>query len=120
MKQVTVNGKEILIVPVPEDYHSPSVRQDSICPQLQLLGSIGELWITDLPSGSWLLLGKGDEITEEQWGKIIESYYYSGETRFHNYTSNKKFLDTATESSLSLIRSHSFEPTKVIILLKTD
>lgn len=72
------------------------------------LGDMGDRsFMRSLPSGNWTLLGRFEEITEEQWKGIVESifdraykdYAYSGPAGYgYPFT-----LQTATASARSLI-----------------
>jgi len=78
----------------------------------------------DLPPGSWSILGKGNEITEEQWKTIVGIEWFEDDDEyFYIYEPDGKvrsnlFYDTAIESGLSLLKSKSLNPESIIILIK--
>lgn len=64
----------------------------------------------------WLLLGRGNEITNDQWHEIVTNYGMNG---YHNYQ-GEKLLKNAKESGLSLIRSEGYEPGEVVLLVNSS
>lgn len=70
----------------------------------------------ELHGNSCQIIGKGNELTENQWEEIIERWD-SG--RYNDYSRHLARVDTATESGHSLIKSHSMKPEQVLILKAT-
>ena len=68
------------------------------------------------PPGSWQLLGRVSEISEEVAATLVERWD-SG--RWNDYSRHLARVNTATESLASLLRSHGFEPEETV-LLKAD
>lgn len=92
----------------------------------KVFGEEGNMWSEGfrLPEGTWQIIGKGDELTEEQWNGIVDDYWQPGEfigwTK-RDYTCpdpNVSSFDTAIESGHSLLKSLSLEPGKTLILKK--
>jgi hypothetical protein len=110
MLSKTINGKEYLFVEVPAwakvfEVGNTSIYYSDGEPQ-------GEWRVPKLPSrGKYEVIGKASELTEEQWGEIVEPVSFAGKTYFHNYlASSRDFRDiveaafgTAKESGLSLL-----------------
>lgn len=69
-----------------------------------------------LPPGSWQLLGRVSEISEEVAATLVERWD-SG--IWNDYSRHLARVNTATESLASLLRSHGFEPEETV-LLKAD
>lgn len=71
----------------------------------------------NIPPGSYTLIGKGSEITEEVAKGIVQQHAYG----YRNYTPNmtvKFAYKTALESFDSLLRSHGKEPGTTVVLKK--
>lgn len=75
----------------------------------------------DLPSGVWQILGRGSELTEEQWKQgslnwieIVDEVGYRDYTRYEDF----RYFKTATESGLSLLKSKNLNPDNALILIK--
>jgi hypothetical protein len=83
-----------------------------------------------LPEGYWGIAGRPNNLTEEQWEKIVDWYEDSNDSSYdpqYNVTTYFKVFtdyvtgddfDTAIESGLSLLASKNIDPGKVIILIK--
>jgi hypothetical protein len=73
-----------------------------------------------LPSGQWQLIGKADELTEEQANWIVESdnpSQHSDKVIYRDYLGVKE-KDTALESLSTLLTSHSLTASTTVILRK--
>jgi hypothetical protein len=108
----SLGGKEYLFLNVPEQGHSFKLDDDQdIYYFLGPLRKVRYLVFDGLPDGYWLIIGKASELTEEQWGEIVDPVSFAGKTYFHNYlASSRDFrdiveaaFDTAKESGLSLL-----------------
>lgn len=103
MKQVTENGIDYLLIKVPH-------------------------WVKGhkyaAPPGRWQILGKATEITEEVAKGLIKQQMGGG--KFYDYSIEGSslgqygcyILSTATESLLSFVRHHGFEPGECLVLRK--
>lgn len=102
----------ILIVPVPKgrDWY---FMNDLIC---FFNDNDNDVWI-DLPPGPWRTVGRAKELTEGQWRGVVP-VLPSG-IRWANYEHPERLLLSATESGMSLLRSHGIDPeSNPIILIK--
>lgn len=77
-----------------------------------------------LPSGSYTLIGKSNEISEEGWKGIVESIFieeyvaydaYDCHTDYKNYCGGVGFY-SALKSGLSLLTHHNLNETTTVIL----
>lgn len=105
----------ILIVPLPED-REWYFMTDVIC---LFNDTEKDIWI-DLPPGPWRIVGRAKELTEEQWGRVVNCFGANG---YFNYEVGTQYIEallpTATESGFSLLRSHGIEPeSNPLILVK--
>ena len=85
-------------------------------------------YLAELPIGSWQILGRGNELTEDQWETVVESkVYYDGDPPglgavkyYRDYPDDleESCIFTAAESGQSLLASEDVDPSKVIILVK--
>ena len=117
MTPITIGTNTLLFVDVPEDYHSFRIEHN----QVWYYGSIGEVKNQDLPEGSWQIIGKGSEITEDLAGELVEYWTEDAEgqithwSEFKNYI-GKEWFSMAIDSLHSLIQSQGKEPEKVLVL----
>lgn len=112
---ITINNKTLELVEVPEDAKDIEVIDgNSVIPaMLHWKGSAAVM----LSPGSYTLLFKASEATEQQAGEIVE--YRNEVTRgYVDYGKISWLFTTATESLHSLIRSLGMEVDKTIILKK--
>lgn len=115
MKQITINGRVLGIVDVPEDAYGFSLYIDG----LYWLVDRGTLWgeLHSMTKGNWSILGRLNDITEEQAAGIVE--------RFHNGYRDYDIPDNrmaasllkATESLQSFFQSHGIKGNPLILLL---
>lgn len=130
-----------IAVTVPEDAKDPWMleRPD---PQLayylpnKSFGEEGNMWSESikLPPGNWKILGKGSDLSEEQWKGIVEAFThkmgYFGDSNkaekivlYMNYMIERPVPVTflycdAKDSGLSLLKSKGLNP-DVLILTNT-
>lgn len=84
-----------------------------------------------LPSGSWQILGKAKELTDDQWKSIVDDISFLRPNPYNierdevvecwqDYTDETEQLVcyTPTESGLSLLKSKSLNPGTTLILIK--
>lgn len=93
--------KEVLIIELPRlcDYDA----------------SARKLWVKDTQSGeeltvkgSWGVLGKPDEIREDDAGELVDKREYDFGTCYRHYSDKTVYAKTATESLLSAIETVIF------------
>lgn len=84
----------------------------------------GHYEYVELSAGKWELVGKGSEVTEEQWEGIVDKEYFEDDSEYYYiYEKDNKvranlFYDTAVESGLSWLKSLNHDPDTTIILIK--
>lgn len=106
----------ILIVPVPEGSGCEQIKKDGTLLVYSNAGQ-GHTFI-DLPLGLWRIVGRAKELAEEQWHKII-----GGQLKQMPYPDFElvfNWFDTATESGMSLLRSHGIDPETNPLILKRE
>lgn len=130
------NGKKICLVEMPEDareiaiHYSNHWTNDDI-EKLVFLSSIQDPLkcggdMIHLPPGSWSILGKGEQLSEEQCKEIVGKEYFEDDSEhWFVYEKGGKiksdlFYATATESGHSLLASNGFEPNKTLILVSDE
>ncbi len=130
MEAYTLNGKEVLVVDVPPQ--SNAIRFFGFDNHLEWVNDYGESESKDLPPGDWQPLGKGSEISNDQWKDLVESdRYYDGHPEDHGLGEVTYYRDypnelhescifSASESGLSWIRSIGKDPEKVYLLIKKE
>jgi hypothetical protein len=109
MLSKTINGKTYLFVEVPET--AKIYRIQKLMSSWLLMDDDRIFQPQPLGDGDFSIIGKASELTEEQWGEIVEPVSFAGKTYFHNYlASSRDFRDiveaafgTAKESGLSLL-----------------
>lgn len=78
--------------------------------------------LIELPPGSWSILGKGNELTEEQWNGIVEQIVVmSGDDLidgFKDYCDPVHGYVSPIPSGLSLLKSKGLNPETTLILQK--
>jgi hypothetical protein len=67
-------------------------------------------------SGEYSIIGVSDELTEEQYGEIVDSFGGLSDLWFKNYVKNNWTKTTALESFHSLLRSKGLE--RVVVIKK--
>lgn len=124
MKQIQLPSGEYLGVKVPEGAFNFQVHSD---------GAL--MWFYDhfenggikLPPGNWEPVGLASELRPEQWREIVSTHHSICISKewmpvFTDYESenfkNGKWILSATNSGLSLIRSHKMEPETTFICKK--
>jgi hypothetical protein len=74
-----------------------------------------------LPKGSWSILGMSDKLSEDEWKKVVDyeinpmEDYFEG-AKDYSKDSDNYLCDTATESSLSLLKSKGIEVPHLILV----
>lgn len=118
----TLNGKNVLLVEVPEDY-----RRGVICNQLLIFDS---RWITLPRDIDWRILGKGlaSDVTEEEARGVVESKedvvydrqeQRSKETLYMDYEYGLySGLMSAIESLNSFLTLHGYDPKQCVVLIQ--
>lgn len=65
---------------------------------------------------SYSIIGKGDELKEKDWRKIVKkNEEYNGIWIYYDYVAGRA-LHTATESGLSLLKSKGLNPSTSLII----
>ena len=114
MTQLSIKGKEILLVEVIADVNLRVYNG-----KLKYGGNRGGLFILDLPPGNWRILGSGKagEITGDQWKDVVDSIW--NETIYYkNYNEDDLWYFMPTESGHSLLSHHGYEVNRTVILIK--
>ena len=125
MKQLNWNGKDVLLVEVPEGGKGVLIEPNN-----------GRLWIRTfditggtinvklLKHGNWqLAFASPLSPTEEEAREFVGRTYHGLETLYINYMTNQRWyiLKDVIKSLKSRIRSEGFEqPERVVILTKTQ
>jgi hypothetical protein len=113
MKQITITTAkaQILIVDLPlgSDFHK--VNNGNVLEYDPMTNPIeGEWSYSKLPEGSWQLLGKASELSEEQWRMIVawntQGNMAANEKPFYDYDMDMFRLNTAVESGSSLLSAN--------------
>lgn len=116
-----------IAVIVPEDASGFLVSNAQLDNDLVYLKDGSYKYIASLPGeiGNWKILGRGNDLTEEQWKGIVAQFVYKspfggdgGETKYNDYTCDRvdALFKTATESGLSLLKAHNLEPDVLILV----
>lgn len=130
MTPVTILNDNSIAVQLPETAIDPWMLERND-PQLgyyipnKTFGEEGNMWSESikLPEGNWSILGRPEEMTEEQWKRVVlydinpMQDYFEGAMDYGLSYENFN-LDTCFESGLSLLKSKNIDPSKVIILIK--
>lgn len=109
----------ILIVPVPEDARGFRIHIEKV-DWLFFWTKTGwdDIDSQQLPPGTWRIVGRFKELTEDDWHKII-----GGQLKQMPYPDFElvfNWFDTATESGMSLLRSKGIDPESNPIILKKE
>lgn len=129
MKHIKLTTGEYLLVEVPEDAKNFTIIEShSYFKSPRVEHSVGGV---NLPTdGQWKIIGRASEIKEHGWQSLIEMnvvVHDNGHTwdefyRDYNNPSqivvSEYSLQTATESGLSLIKSHSMNPSTTLLIKK--
>lgn len=118
MKEITINGKRILLVEVSETDIEYALYF-FIGTDNQLYYNWGQLdvLLRSLPPGSWqLLFADPLHPTEEEAAGVIPNQYGVGKC-YENFGAGHPCFDTALESWNSLVTSHGFTPGRVVPLV---
>lgn len=119
MTQINLPSLTILCFDVPEGatWFDITIAQGVMPPQLQYnFGALrfGREYI-ELPSGSWQILGRLDEITEEQAKGIVQSHTVYGSELYRNYETNG-FSVTAIESLHSTLKANQIDGNPLLLI----
>lgn len=96
--KIKTDKKEILVLDVPENAKNIIVRQNDH--QSDAWYDIDDVsQIVNLPNGKWQYIGSPSKVTEKQWRGIVDYPVYWS-------TLTKQYEGNATESGLSLLKSH--------------
>lgn len=77
--------------------------------------------IIKIPEGNWRILGKANELTEEQWKEVVPEIHKGAYVNCDKKTRSWKdynwdfYTDTATESGASLLKFHELENPLILI-----
>ncbi len=117
MKELTLpSGKYLLVdgIPAGKELMLTYVYGD---PDLLYKdGEGGVVFVKTLPLAEWQLIGKGGEISEEQWKGIVETEYIEDIGHFPiDYETEESDCSSYTESGLSLLRSHGMNENTIIL-----
>lgn len=125
MSKITVLNEKAIAVHVTETANNFSIYEQELMftdkkPDDPYPLGLDDLDGIDLPPGSWQILGRPEEITEEQWKGIVDTYPDDGCGGFAymDYTSCVNGFETAKESGLDLLKSKGLNPESIIILIK--
>lgn len=133
MSKITQLNDKAWCTEVPDwskDWYITNIHADNdlVCPSKYG----GVHWIGMLPPGSYSILGKGNEITEDQWKGVVDKdertvtngtrdTLISGFKDYERHGGSSIFMvkRTATESGISLLKSKGLNPKTTFILVKT-
>ncbi len=121
MTPLTLPSGKYLLVTVPEDALDIEVIPDKVdasWPDYLKFVSLKEDMCAHwrLPPGRWQLIGKGGELSEEQWKGIVETEYIEDIGHFPiDYETEESDCSSYTESGLSLLRSHGMNENTIIL-----
>lgn len=135
MKQINVNGKELLLVEVPQnnarDFKLVSSLRIEKIHVLDMFNSslyfkfdndwYGHVHLDGISIQDWRILGSGkaSEITEDEWAKTAEAFVLgTALIGYCNYGRGEHWIKSATESGHSLLSLHGFKPETTVILIK--
>lgn len=127
MSIVNSLNEKAIAVEVPEDLSDPILS--SVDGKQYIIADKGDssnpefyMSTEPLPPGSWSILGKGNELTEEQWNGIVEQIVVmSGDDLidgFKDYCDPVHGYVSPIPSGLSLLKSKGLNPTTTLILIK--
>lgn len=118
------NGREYLLIPIPEgdfelirNQDNPNIQQIQLPTDL-FRGHLQNYESFDLPPGNWSIVGKASELSEQQASELVERHEYIHDNNacyYHNY--DLPFgLPTAKESLSSLLSSLGMGEGNTLIL----
>lgn len=117
MSKITTLNEKAIAVQIPEELRRPMIHYNQLW-----LCKKGTTWrrsFCDLPEGPYEILGRPEEITEEQWKGIVERAMPFGRVgRYMDYEYPDSAFYEAKTSGLSLLKSKSLEGASIIILIK--
>lgn len=122
---MTVNDN-ILIVPVPDDSNSLEIVDNNVSGGFCIMMLRGKpdyaCEYIQLPPGTWRIVGRAKELTEEQWRNVVRKVFDSP-TLYADFSNSLGItympMFPATESGFSLLRSHGIDPeSNPLILIK--
>lgn len=81
-------------------------------------GYNGNSW--ELPKGTWILLGKANDLTETEWRNVdLDKCKNFPDNFWRLYDMDDIYVsDNAKDSGLSLLKSKSLDPSTSVILIK--
>lgn len=116
MTRTTVNGKDILVVEVPDEAKHPTLVEGKMFLwKTPITGNESyPISSVDLPPGQWEIVLDTAEAVEKDYEKIVQ---WEGEEYF-DYVFNVRLWNSAKESFMSLIFSLYLRTDKRYIVLK--
>lgn len=126
MSKITELNEKAIAVEVPEDADNFDYFEEKNDLWFELLDKnctpIASDFIS-LQEGRYSILGRPEDLTEEQWKGIVERLNtFVGDNSQHIDVYVDYYKDyecqTATESGLSLLKSKGLNPVEIIILIK--
>ena len=72
----------------------------------------------ELPSGSYSIIGKGDELDSDKWESIVDYKKHEDQRFYPDYTSALEFFDNPIQSGHSLLKSKNLKPEPTLIIKK--
>lgn len=121
MIQLEINNRTIGLIEIPEHTKEITLRSTKhYNSSISVYDNFtNKETILVLPPGDYTIIGLGSEISEEQWGKIVEfrGYRENDEEMYLDYTEAiPTIIHTATASGLSLIRFHNLNPETTLLV----
>lgn len=116
---ITELNEKAIAVEVPEGAHTFSIgfATGRLCYSPK--GSAINTIYTDLPPGNWSILGRPNELSEEQWKKVVTAEKTFGYPSYGQIPNGSyQWFAKPSESGQSLLKSKNVNPESVIILIK--
>ena len=120
MKEITLGNNTYLLVEVPEETVAVELTYTTNKLVCWEDGSFAEI---ELPDADYELLGLCRDISEEVWRGIVTCRYEYGKGGYKGVLLCKDYgnggaLPTATESARSLVKAHSMDFDKTVLIKK--
>lgn len=112
------DGREILIVELPEGIHKPDIVNNHIGIWLQFVTNTPVL--VPLPKGNWKLIGVSSELSEEEWlpfmGQILEPI--GKPAGFMVSVMDTEIYNSAKEAGLAIPGYYGLDTDKIYCLIE--
>lgn len=123
-KEVELPSGKYLLITVPEDVDE-NMKPELVGMRLQNLQwwrkpVLANPFFIGLPPGQWQIIGKANELSEQQWKAVVDYQLHPFSTKVYGYTyKNQESYSPFKKAKLaghSLIKSHSMNPDTTLIL----